>query len=171
MSFIELAKARYSVRAFKDTPVEEEKVAAILEAARVAPTAKNSQPQKIFVARSPEALAILNEESPCIYGAPLVFVVGYDKERECAVSDARPGYTFGEQDATIVQTHMMLEAADLGLGSCWVGYYQSTVGEKLGLGENVVVTGLLPVGYIQDGRGPAHKHEEFRPDEEMVSYI
>ena len=171
MTFLELAKARYSVRAFKNTPVEKEKIEAILEAAKIALTAKNSQPQKIYVAQSAEALAIINEESPCIYGAPVVFVIGYDKNRECKVEDVRPGYGFGEQDASIVQTHMILEAADQGLGSCWVGYYKETIREKLGLPENVEVTGLLPVGYPADSAEPSPRHTLYRDDAEMVEYI
>ncbi len=170
MTFLELAKARYSVRAFKDTPVEQEKIDLILEAAKVAPTAKNSQPQKIYVARSEEALKILNEVTPCIYKAPVVFVIGYDKDRECKL-DVRTDYSFGNQDASIVQTHMMLEAADLGLGSCWVGYYQSEIEAKLGLPSNIAITGLLPVGYPADGSLPAPRHTEYRDDEDVVSYI
>ena len=168
--FMELAKARYSVRKFKDTAVEADKIAAILEAAKIAPTAKNYQPQKIYVLQSEEALKKANKASPCIYGAPLVFAVAYDPARAAHVAE-RADYNFGEVDASIVQTHMMLEAADLGLGSCWVGKFGDNAAEILGLPEGIVLEGLLPVGYVADDCEPADRHTIYRPDEEMVEYL
>ena len=117
MDFMELAKARYSVRSFKNTPVEDEKIAKILEAAKIAPTAKNAQPQKIYVLKSADSVVAINDNCRCIYGAPLVFAIGYDESRVFGISDERV-YGFGEIDSSIVTTHMMLEAAELGLGSC-----------------------------------------------------
>ena len=168
MNFMELAKARYSVRSFKNTPVEEEKIAKILEAARIAPTAKNAQPQKIFVLKSPGAVAKINDHCRCIYGAPLVFAVGYDEERVFGISDERV-YGFGEIDSSIVTTHMMLEAAELGLGSCWVGLFNDKeVREALEIRDGIRITALLPVGYAADDCAPADRHDMFRPDKEMV---
>ena len=69
MNFMDLAKARFSTRKFTDQPVEDEKLAKILEAGNVAPTAKNQQPQKIYVIRSQEKLDQLNDLTHCIYGA------------------------------------------------------------------------------------------------------
>lgn len=171
MTFLELAKKRFSVRAFKSTPVEDEKIAKILEAARIAPTAKNSQPHRIYVVREPKVLAGMNEASPCIYGAPLVFAIGYDTERTVKVSERR-GYTFGEMDSGIVTTHMMLEVTDLGLGSCWVGKFSpDKVSEVLNLPENIKITALLPVGYPTDDCVPADRHTIYRPDEEVVEFL
>ena len=170
MSFIDLAKSRYSVRGFKRTPVEEEKIKKILEAGKIAPTAKNSQPQKIYVLKSEEAIEKINKLSPCIYGAPLVFVIGYDKDRAVSVP-ARDYYNFGAMDSTIVATHMILEATDLGLGSCWVGMFNDVEVQKtFELPDNIQVTALMPVGYTADGVGPAKMHEECRPDDEMIEY-
>jgi len=171
MDFLDLAKARYSVRKYKDAPVEQEKIDAILEAAKVAPTARNSQPQKIYVCQSKEALEKINKETPCGFGAPVIFIIAYDKTREASAKEFHPGLTYGVRDSSIVQTHMMLAAADLGLGSCWVGLYKPTVADHMGLGENIVVTGLLPVGYPADDSEPNVRHTEFRPDEEMVEYL
>ena len=81
--FLDLAKDRYSVRKFSDTPVEQEKIDKIIEAGRVAPTAVNSQPQMIYVAKSPEAIEKLNKLSGCIYGAPQVFIYCYNDETVC----------------------------------------------------------------------------------------
>lgn len=171
MDFLELAKKRFSVRSFKSTPVEEEKIAKILEAAKVAPTAKNTQPHKIYVVRDPKVLAGMNEASPCIYGAPLVFAIGYDTERTAKVAERR-GYTFGEMDSGIVTTHMILEATDQGLGSCWVGMFiPEKVAEVLDLPENIKITALLPVGYPSDDCVPADRHTIYRPDEEIVTYL
>lgn len=171
MGFLELAKKRFSVRSFKNTPVEDEKISKILEAARVAPTARNSQPQKIYVVREPEVIKGLKKASPCIYGAPLVFAIGYDTERTAKV-DERRGYTFGEMDSGIVTTHMILEATDQGLGSCWVGMFvPEKVAEVLDLSENIKITALLPVGYPADDCVPADRHTIYRPDEEIVTYL
>ena len=169
-SFLELAKKRFSVRAFKSTPVEDEKIALILEAAKVAPTARNRQPQKIYVVRSEENLKKLSELSPCIYGAPLVFMVGFDMTR---VSPAvKPGTTFGDHDAAIVCTHMMLEAEELGLGSCWVGYFHpDRTSEAFSLPESVQLCALLPVGYPADDCEPSPKHTTFLPMEDIVEYL
>ena len=170
MTFMELAKKRFSVRSFKDTPVEDEKIEKILEAARVAPTAKNMQPHKIFVVRDPKVLEGLNIASPCIYGAPLVFAIGYDTVR--AYRAEKRGYTFGELDSGIVATHMILEATEQGLGSCWVGLFDvDKVAEVLNLPENIKIVTLMPVGYPTDDCVPADRHTIYRPDEEVVEYL
>ena len=171
MNFMELAKARYSVRSFKNTPVEDEKIANILEAAKIAPTAKNAQPQKIYVLKSADSVAAINDHCRCIYGAPLVFAIGYDESRVFGISDERV-YGFGEIDSSIVTTHMMLEAAELGLGSCWVGLFNDKeVRAALNIPDGIRITALLPVGYAADDCVTADRHDIFRPDEEMVTVL
>ena len=78
--FMDLARRRYAVREYAQTPVEQAKLDSILEAGRLAPTAKNVQPQHIYVLQSPEAIAKINELTRCAYGAPVVFLVCYDTE-------------------------------------------------------------------------------------------
>ena len=171
MNFMDLAKARYSVRSFKSIPVEDDKIAKILEAAKIAPTAKNNQPQKIYVLKSPESVAKINDHCRCIYGAPLVFAIGYDESRVFGISEERV-YGFGEIDSSIVTTHMMLEAAELGLGSCWVGLFNDKeVREVLDIPDGIRITALLPVGYAADDCQPADRHEMYRPDDEMVTEL
>lgn len=90
MDFYELAKKRYSVRSFSEKQVEPEKLEKILEAGRATPTAKNGQPQKIYVLRSESALGKINSVCRCIFGAKTVIAVGYDenrdwKKRSCAL--------------------------------------------------------------------------------------
>ena len=169
-SFMDLAKERYSVRAFKSDPVEDEKIALILDAAGIAPTARNRQPQKIYVVRNEENLKKLAELSPCTYNAPVVFMIGYDMN---TVSVAvKEGTTFGEQDASIVCTHMMLEAQELGLGTCWVGYFHpDKTREAFGLPESVRLVALLPTGYPAENAEPSPKHTTFRAQDEMIEYL
>ena len=171
MNFLELAKERYAVRAFKDTPVEEEKIALILEAAKLAPTACNYQPQKIYVVKSEEKRNALAALTPCTFNAPVVFVVGYDSERS-AKGMIYDGHDFGDTDAAIVCTHMMLEAHDLGLGSCWVGYFNETqVKAALEIPENIRVRDLLPVGYPAENAAPAPLHSKYREMDDMVKTL
>ncbi len=170
MTFLELAKARYSVRSFKDQPIEDEKLNLILEAGRVAPTACNNQPQKIYVAKSEDARKKLASVRST-FDAPVILVVCYDRTRDWK-NKLQPGYESGETDAAIVCTHMMLEAAELGIGSCWVGYFNSDqVSEVLGLPENVTVSALLPIGYPADDATPAPLHTQYRELDDIATVI
>lgn len=171
MSFLELAKNRYSVRSFTNQPVEEEKLNLILEAGRIAPTACNYQPQRIFVAKSEDSRKKLASVCPCTFDAPVILVVCYDKTRDCK-SSLMPGYEFGETDAAIVCTHMMLQAADLGLGSCWVGWFNADeVSKTLNLPEEVRVSALLPIGYASENSKPAAAHTNYREFTDTITEI
>ena len=117
MDFLELAKGRYSVRSFLDKKVEAEKIAKILFAANVAPTACNNQPQKIYILQSEEALSKLSSVCKYTFGAKTIFLLCYD-ENLAWQNPLTKGYNSGETDVSIVCTHMMLEAHNLGLGSC-----------------------------------------------------
>lgn len=171
MTFLELAKSRYSVRSFQNTPIEEEKLNLILEAGRIAPTACNNQPQKIYVAKSKESREKLASVCPCTFDAPVILVVCYDHTRNWK-SKLMPGYESGETDAAIVCTHMMLQAADLGIGSCWVGYFNAqAVSDVLGLPEHVTVSALLPIGYAAENAKPAPLHTQYRSFADTITEI
>ena len=171
MTFQELAHERYSVRSFQDRPIAEEHLNLILEAGRVAPTACNFQPQKIYVAKSAEAREKLASVCRCTFGAPVILVVCYDRERNWK-NKLMPGYESGETDAAIVCTHMMLQAFELGIGSCWVGYFNpKTVAETLGLPENVTVSALLPMGYPAEDAKPLPLHSQFRDFGDTIEEI
>ena len=171
MNFLELAKARYSVRAFKDIPIEDDKLSAILEAGHAAPTARNFQPQKIYVVKSEEYRNKLAGVCRFTFGAPVVLAVCYDKNRSWK-NKLAPGYESGETDAAIVCTHMMLEAWELGIGSCWVGWYDpNAVKEALGLPENIVLCSLLPLGYPAEDAKPAELHSQFRELADVVTEL
>lgn len=171
MTFLELAKQRYSVRNFQNRPIAEEDLAKILEAAAAAPTACNNQPQRIYIAESEEARQKLASVCRCTFGAPMILVVCYDRTRDWK-NKFMPGYESGETDAAIACTHMMLEAWELGIGSCWVGYFNADqVREILGLPENVTVSALLPMGYPAEDAKPLPLHFQSRPIEEMAERI
>ena len=171
MTFQELAHARYSVRSFKDMPIEDEKMALILDAGRVAPTACNFQPQKIYVAKSEESRKKLASVCRCTFDAPVILVVCYDRTRDWK-NKLMPGYESGETDAAIVCTHMMLQAFELGIGSCWVGYFNpQAVAEVLGLPENITVSALLPMGYPAENAEPLPLHSQYRDLADTVEEI
>ena len=162
MTFQELAHARYSVRSFQDAPIREEELNLILEAGRVAPTACNNQPQKIFVAKSEESRKKLASVCRCTFDAPVILVVCYDRSRDWK-NKLQPGYESGETDAAIVCTHMMLQAFELGIGSCWVGYFNADdVSKALALPENLTASALLPIGYPAENAKPAPMHTQYR---------
>ena len=168
MSFLELAKARFSVRSFKADVIENEKLDRILEAGRVAPTACNLQPQRIFVVKSEAMREKLAAICRFTFGAPVILVVGYDTD-VCWKNKRMNGHPSGETDAAIVTTHMMLAAYEEGIGSCWVGVFNSDeVKETLGLPQNIIVTALMPMGYPAEDAKPAPFHSEIRKREETV---
>lgn len=171
MTFSELAKARYSVRSFKPEPIAEETLKQILEAGRHSPTACNYQPQKVYVAQSEESRKKLASVCSCTFDAPVILVVCYDRTR-ARESTLMPGHLTGEIDASIVCTHMMLQAFDLGVGSCWVGMFNADqVSEVLGLPEDIIVTALLPMGYPADNAQPLPLHSSFRDFDDTICRI
>ena len=171
MNFLELAKARFSVRSFKKDPIEEEKLLTILEAGRVAPSACNKQPQKIYVIQSEEMRAKLATVCKFTFDAPVVLAICYDKDKAWK-NDLTPGYCSGETDAAIVCTHMMLEAWELGIGSCWVAWFNAgEVHEALGLPENVELCGLLPIGYPAEDAAPTKLHTRIRDFGDTIQFM
>ena len=156
-SFSELAKERYSVRSFSPKPVEPEKLAGILEAGRLAPTAHNNQPQRIKVITAPAELAKVDECTRCRYGAPVVLLVCYDQS--AAWKREFDGASSGEVDASIVTTHLMLAAREADLGACWVMFFDPVRTKTLfALAENIVPVAFLPVGYPAKDGGPSERH-------------
>ena len=121
MDFAKLAAERYSLRKFSDRPVEAEKLSAVLEAGRNAPTAHNLQPQRIFVIQSPEALEKADACMGSHFHPPVILAVAYDPAAAWVRED--DGKNHGEIDAAIAVTQMMLQAADLGLGTTYIGMF------------------------------------------------
>lgn len=168
-NFIELAEARYSVRNFLNKKVPKEEIEKIIHAGMIAPTGCNNQPQRIIVVNSEEGLAKIRECTRCHFDAPLVFIISYNKD-ECW---KRPydGKLSGDIDASIVTTQMMLQAAELGIGSCWVMHYRPEVlKEKFALADNLESTALLVMGYPAEDSKPAPAHEKSRAESELVCW-
>ena len=170
MDFLELAENRFSVRSFSNKKVEKEVIEKILRAGQVAPTACNRQPQRIFVIESDEALEKLKKCTTSHYNAPLAFLFCYDKN-ECweRSYDGKPS---GDIDASIVCTHMMLEASNLGVGSTWVMHYiPEAVKEEFELPDNLESTAILVMGYPADDAVPNPRHSENKSLDELVKFL
>jgi nitroreductase len=163
---MELAKDRFSVRQFDPSkPVEPEKLDVLLEAIKIAPTAANMQPQKVKVFQTAEELAQADIISRCRYGAPLAFLICYDSSGTIK----RGGLDAGVIDDSIITTHLMLAAWELGLGSCWcLAFDADKAHEVLGLPENIVPVAFLPVGYAADGAAPHPFHTTFKPLDDLL---
>ena len=168
MEFKEAVKKRYSCRQYSSRQVEADKLNSILEAGRLAPTAKNIQEQRIYVVQSEEGLAKIDKLTPCRYGAPTVVIVAYDKNGAFPYPGGK--YDSGAEDATIVATHMILAAADEGVDSCWLNYFDPDVlAQTLGLPENEVIVMAMDLGYA--ATAPAFGVKERKPLEETVKYL
>ena len=101
----------------------------------------------------------------------MILVVCYDRNRDWK-NKLQPGYESGETDAAIVCTHMMFQAFELGIGSCWVGYFNANeVANVLGLPENITVSALLPIGYPADNAQPAPLHTQYREFADTIEEI
>ena len=141
-----------------------------MEAGRLAPTAKNLQEQRIYVVQSEEALAKVDKVTPCRYGAPTVLIVAFDKNNVFTYpGDKRDS---GVEDAAIVATHMILAAANEGVDSCWLNYFNpDEVAKAFDLPENEEVLMLMDLGYAAEEGKPLTNHFSRKPIEETVTYI
>ena len=170
MEFTDVIEKRYSCKNYSARKVEDEKLAAILNAGRVAPTAKNFQEQRIYVVRSEEGFAKIDAATPCRYGAPVCLVVAYDRSNMFTYPGGK--HTSGAEDAAIVATHMLLAAANAGVDSCWINFFDpEKLAAELGLPENEEVLMLMDLGYAAEGAGPLANHGLRKPLEETVAYL
>lgn len=179
MDFMDISKRRVTTRQFASIPVEQEKLNKILEAGRWAPTAVNAQPQRILVLNTRKNLEKVREfctfhynpqyarlDSACddkahnrcvyYYGAPLVLLVCYD--RNACWKHPESGESSGATDAAIVSTHMMLEAASIGLGTVWISYFDKQKARVLlHLPESWELHTMLYIGYPAENFTPNPK--------------
>lgn len=168
-SFLELAEKRYSCREFSDRKVSPSKIATILEAARLAPTARNLQPVHVWALSSEKALQRIRPIHQ-LFGAPLVFMVGCRKEE--AWVRGYDGKNGAETDAAIVGTHIMLAAADIDLGSTWVGSFDpAKIAEAFPETAGYEITALFAVGYPADNAMPSERHSLRKSMEEFTSEL
>jgi nitroreductase len=157
MDFSQLIETRYSVRAYKPDPVEEEKLRQVLQAARMAPTANNQQPFQLIVihtkGREDELRRIYNRDwfvrAPlviCACGIPGGAWVREDKKNYAVV------------DVAIVMDHLILAATDLGLGTCWIAAFnEQATREILGLPDEVEPIAFTPLGHPADQPKPKER--------------
>ncbi len=147
MSFIELAKKRCSVRSYSDLPVEREKIIKVLEAGRVSPSACNFQPRYFIVVQDENLKENISKAYPRDWfkKAPVIIVVCGDHNQSWKRGD---GKDHSDIDVAIAIDHMTLQAAELGLGTCWVCAFDAQLcHEILQLPEHMEVVALLPMGY------------------------
>ena len=170
MEFREVIRDRYSCKMFDDRRVERAALELILEAGRLAPTAKNLQEQRVYILESEEALSGFDTCSPCRYGAQTVIVVAYDKNNVFTYPGEKRDS--GIEDATIVATHMLLAAKDAGVDSCWINFFDpEKMAKVLGLPDNEEVLMALDLGYAAEGVGPLANHNSRKALDETVTYL
>lgn len=169
-AFMRILASRYSCHSFTNYPVSDSKLNMILEAGRLAPSAKNLQPTRIWVVRSEEALARLRSVHPC-YGAPVVLIVGCRNEE--AWTRESDGVNAAKTDAAIVLAHLMLTATDAGLANMWIWDFDPRkIREVFPEMREHGIYGLLAVGHPAKGAGdPTDLHSERKSIEEMVTFI
>lgn len=166
MAVLESIKKRYSVRSYKAKPVETEKLNNILEAARIAPSAKNMQEWRFVVVRDPGIIKQLvpAANNQAFVGQAPVVIAG------CAVLTdyvMRCGQTAYPIDLAIAMEHIALQAAEEGLGTCWIGsFFEDQVKKILQIPENVKIVDIMTLGYPADTQ-TSRKRE---PLEKIVSY-
>ncbi len=169
MDFIKLAEKRYSVRKFKDSHLPQDTIDKILKAGHLAPTGCNYQPQRILVINTDKSVAKLQKCTKCHFGAPTAILVCYNKN-ECWTRKY-DGAQSGIIDASIVTTHMMLAAHELGVGSTWVMHFNpQAMKDEFKIPENIEPEALLVMGYPADDAKPLNLHYEFRNINETVVY-
>lgn len=155
MKFIELAKKRVSIRSYKPDPVADEQLNEVLEAGRLAPSACNLQPFQFVVVRERENIAALADgyPAPWFAGAPVVIAICTQASKAWKRS-SHDNRCLIDVDGAIAADHMTLAAADLGLGTCWIGAFDPEIIRKvLGIPRTAEPLVLLTLGYPnEEGR-------------------
>lgn len=169
--FLSLAHECYSARGFEAREVEAEKVTAILEAVRIAPSAVNKQPWFVWVVASEEAKVRLNAISKYNFGAPITFIVGY--RTEDAWVRRYDSHNHAEIDACIAATHLMLAATDQGLGTTWIGNFDpEAFSQAFPETAGYTILGYFPCGYPSADKGkPSERHTDRKPLEAMSTLL
>ncbi|NIZ47725.1 nitroreductase family protein (plasmid) [Entomospira nematocerorum] len=165
-SFIDLVKVRSSIRTYKDTQVERDKIITILEAGRIAPTAANKQPNTFMVLQN-EHLHYLNDVCQS-HGAPLAIIICADKN----IAWTRPfdHHQMIDIDATIATDHMMLAAEDLGLSSCWITYFDpQKLIKNFNIPDHIIPVNILVIGYATEKH--SRNHQQIRkPLQDCITF-
>ena len=168
MEFIDVVKLRESTRKFSDEVVPEDVLTKILEVGRLAPTAKNYQPYKIFVVRSSEGINKMDNCTMCRYNANTVLIICGDKDT--AWSDGEDNSII--MDPTIVATHIMLAATNYGVDNIWIKLFdKNKIREEFNIPDNLEIVCLMPLGYRREDYKGSPWHNMRKELEEVVTYM
>ena len=169
MSFLDIAKSRYSVRDYMSKKVEQEKLEKILLAAHVAPTAANLQPVRLIVVQEEEGLKKIGKAAN-IYGAPLAIIICSEHTKAWTRPFDRKQTV--DIDASILTDHMMMEATELGLGSVWICYFKpDVIKQEFRLPDTLEPINILAIGYAGGSPADPERHAAQRiPLDELVHY-
>ena len=168
MEFDKVIQSRETVRKFDGKKPTEKELGAILEAGRLAPTAMNAQPQRIFVLSSEEALAKMDKVHRGRYGAGMALLVCVDTDVAASINNE----IHPDVDGAIVATHMMLKAADIGVDTVWLGIFNGKeVKEEFGLSSNLVPVCFLDLGFRTPDYAGSPMHKKRNPIENMIKRV
>lgn len=166
--FETVIRKRTATRKFKTDKIPEEKLEKILEAGRLAPTAKNIQPQKIYVVQSQEGLEKIDKITHCRYGATTVLIVCGDKN----IAWTKENYSSYETDACIVATHMMLEATNVEIDNIWIAMFDNEkLKEEFNLDDGIEPICLIPMGYASEDYKGNPMHNQRKDLKELIKFI
>lgn len=170
-TFDQLVHDRYSCKRFDPArQLSTEQLSAILEAGRVAPTAKNLQEQRLYVVQSADMLQQIDSITPCRYGAPTCIIVAYDTNDVFTYPNSTRNS--GVEDATIVATHLLLAAQAQGVNSCWINFFDpQALASTLGLPANEAVVMMLDLGFAADGIKPLDSHFSRKDLSETTKFL
>lgn len=171
MKFEELCDARYSLRKFDSRPVEGGKITESAGGRTQSPRPHiNLQPQRFFVMQSEEALAKADACTACHFHSPVVIVAAYDPE--ISWKREEDGKNHGEIDVTLAVSQMMLQAAELGLGTTYVGMFNpEKLLEQFPEMKGLQPTAYLPLGYPAETAHPSRLHADRKPLEELAVFL
>ena len=160
MDVMEAIEKRRSVRAYQNKLVPEKKLKKILEAARLAPSSRNSQPHKFIIVKDPQLIKKIAKEATkysFISEAPVI-IIAVALNPDYVMSSGVPAHPV---DIAIAIDHMTLIAVEEGLGTCWIGgFYQDKIKQILNIPEKYKVVILLPLGYPAVSPGEKHRKSQ-----------
>jgi nitroreductase len=166
MNVFDAIRLRRSIRAFRDEPIEEEKLLRVLQAGRLAPSAKNRQEWRYVVVRDRELrrrVAVASNNQYFIAEAPVV-IVGCATMVDYVLSGGQPAYTI---DVSISMDHMTLQAVEEGLGTCWIGSFkEDEIKQILNIPAEMRIVEVMPLGYPKSLPDPKPRKEL----EEIIVY-
>ena len=169
-SFLDMARDRWSCRSFSTEPVPRDAIERLLAAAAAAPTGCNYQPFHLWAITGDEGVATVRANSRCHFGAPAFIVVGTRPDE--AWTRPYDGFNVGVVDGSIVATHIMLEAWELGLGTCWVAHFDApSFKQAFPQMEPYELIALFPIGYPADDAAPLPLHNTRKGIDELADWL